>query len=67
MAKEQSYESSIAEIETIIREIEQGEIGIDTLSQRVKKAIELIDSCKKKLQTTETELQKLLQANEGGL
>ncbi|HPH16282.1 MAG TPA: exodeoxyribonuclease VII small subunit [Bacteroidales bacterium] len=64
MAKEQSYEASIAEIEKIIKEIEQGEISIDTLSQRVKKAMELIDVCKTKLQTTETELQKLLQTDE---
>lgn len=63
MAKEQSYEASIAEIEKIIKEIEQGEISIDTLSQRVKKAMELIDVCKTKLQTTETELQKLLQTD----
>ena len=64
MAKEQSYEASIAEIEKIIKEIEQGEISIDTLSQRVKKAMELIDVCKTKLQTTEAELQKLLQTDE---
>ncbi|HON53752.1 MAG TPA: exodeoxyribonuclease VII small subunit [Bacteroidales bacterium] len=64
MAKELSYEASIAEVEKIIKEIEQGEISIDTLSQQVKKAMELIHLCKNKLQTTEAELQKLLQTDQ---
>ncbi|HRS19744.1 MAG TPA: exodeoxyribonuclease VII small subunit [Bacteroidales bacterium] len=48
----------------MIKEIEQGEISIDTLSQQVKKAMELIHLCKNKLQTTEAELQKLLQTDQ---
>lgn len=54
-----SYEDSIKEIESIVHEIEHEDIKIDTLTHKVKRAIELIDFCKKKLSATEQELETL--------
>jgi len=55
-----SYEKSIAELEAIIEELDQGEIGIDTLSAKVKKAKELLTKCQEKLRATEEEIDEIM-------
>jgi len=60
MEKKISYTEAISELETIVSEIEQGEITIDTLSEKVKRASELIRICKNKLTTTEEDVNKIL-------
>ena len=41
-------------------EIEQGEISVDELSEKVKRAAQLIKICKLKLATTEEDVNKIL-------
>jgi exodeoxyribonuclease VII small subunit len=60
MEKKISYTEAIEELETIVTEIEQGEITIDTLSEKVKRASELIRICKEKLTATEEDVNKIL-------
>ena len=60
MEKQISYSEAIAELELIVTEIEQGEITIDTLSEKVKRAAELIKICKTKLTSTEDDVNKIL-------
>ena len=60
MEKKISYTEAIQELETIVTEIEQGEITIDTLSEKVKRASELIKICKDKLSATEADVNKIL-------
>jgi exodeoxyribonuclease VII small subunit len=60
MEKQISYSEAIAELELIVTEIEQGEITIDTLSEKVKRAAELIKICKTKLSSTEDDVNKIL-------
>ena len=55
-----SYEKSITELEGIIEELDQGEIGIDTLSVKVKKAKELLLKCQEKLRATEKEIDEIM-------
>jgi exodeoxyribonuclease VII small subunit len=55
-----SYTDAIQELESIVTEIEQGEITIDTLSEKVKRASELIKICKAKLSATEEDVSKIL-------
>ena len=55
-----SYTEAISELEAIVAEIEQGEITIDTLSEKVKRAAELIKVCKNKLSSTEEDVNKIL-------
>jgi exodeoxyribonuclease VII small subunit len=60
MEKQISYSEAINELELIVTEIEQGEISIDTLSEKVKRATELIKICKTKLSSTEDDVNKIL-------
>jgi exodeoxyribonuclease VII small subunit len=60
MEKKISYTEAISELELIVSEIEQGEISIDTLSEKVKRAAELIKICKTKLTSTEDDVNKIL-------
>ena len=60
MDKKISYTEAISELEAIVTEIEEGEITIDTLSDKVKRASELIRICKAKLTTTEEDVNKIL-------
>lgn len=55
-----TYEEAYQELQQIISEIESGEISVDVLSQKVKRAAELIAFCKEKLTSTENDVQKIL-------
>lgn len=55
-----TYSEAFEELQTIVREIEQGEILIDELSEKVKRAKSLIAICKSKLTETEKDVSKLL-------
>ena len=61
MEKKISYTEAIQELEAIVTEIEEGEITIDTLSEKVKRASELIKICKAKLTATEEDVSKILE------
>ena len=56
-----TYTEAIRELEMIVTEIEQGEISIDILSEKVKRAAELIRICKEKLVSTEEDVSKILE------
>jgi len=64
MSKDQSYGEAITEIEEILEKIETGELDVDELTARVKRVASLLDICKKKLKTTETEIQKVIEGFE---
>ncbi len=62
MKKEElSYTEAFTELENIVRELEQGEISVDKLSEKVKRASVLIKICKDKLTTTEEDVEKILE------
>ncbi len=58
--KELSYKDAVSEIQEILHQIEDDELDIDILSEKVKKVSTLIKLCKKKLHQTEEEVQKIL-------
>ncbi|MEO8087516.1 MAG: exodeoxyribonuclease VII small subunit [Bacteroidota bacterium] len=60
MSKQINYTDAFEELQAIVTEIEQGEISVDELSQKVKRASELIKICKLKLTTTEEDVNKIL-------
>ena len=60
MEKKISYTQAIQELEAIVTEIEEGDITIDTLSEKVKRASDLIKLCKAKLTATEEDVNKIL-------
>lgn len=54
------YTEAFEELQRIVAEIENGEISVDDLSDKVKRATELIRICKVKLTTTEENVNKIL-------
>jgi exodeoxyribonuclease VII small subunit len=55
-----NYTEAFEELQRIVSEIEQGEISVDELSEKVKRAALLIKVCKSKLSTTEEDVNKIL-------
>lgn len=55
-----SYTEAFDELQEIVQEIERGEITVDVLSEKVKRAALLIQICKRQLQNTEEDVQKIL-------
>lgn len=60
MNEEYTYLDAFEELQTIVSDIERGEISIDELSQKVKRAALLINVCKAKLTSTENEVNDIL-------
>jgi exodeoxyribonuclease VII small subunit len=60
MNKKYTYTDAFDELQTIVAEIERGEISIDELSEKVKRAALLTNICKAKLTATEEEVNKIL-------
>jgi exodeoxyribonuclease VII small subunit len=60
MEKEISYTEAFEELQTIVANIEEGEISVDELSLKVKRAASLIKICKAKLTATEEDVNQIL-------
>jgi len=55
-----NYTQAFEELQAIVNEIERGEISVDELSEKVKRAAFLIRICKNKLMTTEADVSRIL-------
>lgn len=66
MTKEPDYTEAYEELQLIVSEIERGEISVDELSGKVKRAAILIKICKKKLSSTEEDVNQILKELESG-
>lgn len=55
-----TFTAAKKELEAIVKAIDSGEMDVDILTEKVKRASELIAFCKEKLTKTENELQKIL-------
>ncbi len=62
--KEIKYGKAMEELEGILKRIEEEEVDIDDLTQEVKRAAELIQLCKKKIEKTEMEVNRIVQSFE---
>lgn len=60
MSKEIKYTEAFEELKQIVADIEDGEISVDELSIKVKRASELIKLCKEKLTSTEEDVNQIL-------
>ena len=61
-----NYTEAFEELQEIVNEIEQGEISVDELSQKVKRAALLIRICKHKLTCTEEDVNSILRELDQG-
>jgi exodeoxyribonuclease VII small subunit len=60
MNKEPNYAEAFEELQRIVTEIEGGDISVDELSEKVKRAALLIRICKNKLTSTEEDVNRIL-------
>ncbi len=62
MSNEQEikYTAAFEELQQIVEEIESGEISVDEVSEKVKRASVLIAVCKEKLFKTEDDVNQIL-------
>lgn len=60
MALNLSYEKAYNELAQISKEIENENVSVDILAEKVKRASELISFCQTKLKSTETEVNKII-------
>lgn len=59
--KELTYKEAFSELHKIIQDIENENIDIDILSEKIKRASKLMAICQAKLSSTEKEVHELLQ------
>ena len=55
------YEEAVRQLEDIVRQMENDELDIDTLSEQLKTAQKLLKLCRDKLVHTDEEIKKILQ------
>ncbi len=60
-----NYTDAFDELQRIVSEIEEGQISVDELSEKVKRASVLIKICKSKLTATEEDVNRILKDLEG--
>ena len=60
-----TYTAAFEELQQIVRDMEDGEITVDELAVKVKRAAELIKVCKQKLVSTEEDVNQILKELEG--
>ncbi len=65
MSTEIKYTEAFDELQQIVSDLEDGEISVDDLSIKIKRASELIKICKQKLVSTEEDVNQILKELEG--
>ena len=60
MKEELKYEQAFAELQTIVRRMENDELDIDQMSEQLKRDKKIIKFCKDKLTKTDEEIKKIL-------
>lgn len=57
-----SYDKAMAELESIVEQMEAGGMSIDALTAKLQRAQILVQHCRQQLVRTEEELQRILTA-----
>lgn len=58
------YEEAMARLENIVSDMENGNLDMDSLCEKVKTAQKLIKMCRDKLTRTDEEIKKILTDNQ---
>lgn len=64
MSKQNKYSTALAELEQLVYDIENDNVSVDELSEKVQRATTLISLCKSILTKTEKEVSEALEALE---
>jgi exodeoxyribonuclease VII small subunit len=62
--KKLSYNEAMKRLQNIVSELQQDELSLDSLSDKIKEAKTIIAHCSKKLRATEEELNAILDEEE---
>jgi exodeoxyribonuclease VII small subunit len=65
MSKEITYEEALIQLKEIVSKLEMKQVKIDDLARTVKEAKQLVDFCREKLDKTESEINKIIQPEDG--
>jgi exodeoxyribonuclease VII small subunit len=65
--KEQTFEQSLAQLESIVSAIEGGKVGLQESIQQYEKGMRLIQRCRDMLADAETKIQQLQLADDNRL
>ncbi|RYG53729.1 MAG: exodeoxyribonuclease VII small subunit [Chitinophagaceae bacterium] len=55
-----TYSNALAELQQLAEDLENDEISIDELSDKIKRASQLLEFCQNKLRSTDEEVKKIL-------
>ncbi|UKN01594.1 exodeoxyribonuclease VII small subunit [Paracrocinitomix mangrovi] len=61
LKKDLKYEEALEQLQEIVSLLERKEIKIDDLADKVKEAKALVEFCRKKLEKTEEEINKIIE------
>ena len=63
MEKEMTFESALLSLETIIRELEKGEVPLDDMVKKYTEAMEYVKFCSDKLKNATETVNKILNSD----
>jgi exodeoxyribonuclease VII small subunit len=58
--KSEGYASAYEELQKILEALDQGDVDVDELSEKVKRAADLIEFCQKRLKDTELQVKRVM-------
>lgn len=57
------FETALAELESLVGQLEQGELTLDEALQRFERGVALVRSCQRTLQVAEQQVEQLIERN----
>ena len=58
--KKETYSQAMARLETIVRQVDNNELEVDELVEKIKEANKIIAFCSEKLKKADMEIEKML-------
>lgn len=63
MSKVKSFEENLEELETIVKELESGNVNLDDAINKYGEAMKLVKSCEEKIKSAEDMVAKIVKEN----
>jgi exodeoxyribonuclease VII small subunit len=57
---EPGYAAMLAELETILADLEQGDVDVDVLAAKVARAAELVEACRDRIERARLEVERVV-------
>ncbi|WP_395374327.1 exodeoxyribonuclease VII small subunit [Marinicella sp. W31] len=65
MTAKKNFEQSVAQLETIVKQMESQELGLEESLKLYEQGVKLTKECQRMLSSAEQKIQKLMQETEG--